>query len=539
MREEFRALPVPVSDRKRQLLLSLDVDEDDIGLPSGEIIGFGHTFRVPAGIRIGEPLRLHPYQQDFIRDVYNRLDPETRRRVVKQAFLSVARRNGKGLLAGVIVLAHLVGPVRKPNSLIMSAANDRDQAGVVFQFVCDLARTNPFITPMLKFVESLKRIVFPGMNSVYRCVSAEAKTKLGFGPDLIVYDEMGAAPKRDLYDALSTSLGSQPEPLLLGISTQAPDDAHFFSQLLDYGLEAMKGTVEDQTVIAHLHTTPVGADLFDEDAWRLSNPGLGTYRDASDLRSAITRAIRLPSMMGSIRNLQLNQRVAAHASLFDPMVWDKCAAAIEEEAFQEGEVWGGLDLSSRLDLTSFTMIAKHKGKVHVRSESWAPEENVDDRERRDRAPYREWVARGLITLTPGRVVDYSLVAARLIYLWQIYAFRGIAYDRWRIDALKKEVAEMGEELPLEPYGQGFKDMSPAIDALEALVVEGDLVHGADPLLRWAVGNVKVVADPANNRKLDKAKSYGRIDPAIALVMAVGLMTMKLEEGEADVQSLIA
>jgi phage terminase large subunit-like protein len=101
----------------------------------------------------------------------------------------------------------------------------------------------------------------------------------------------------------------------------------------------------------------------------------------------------------------------------------------------------------------------------------------------------------------------------------------VAFDRWRIDVLQKELARIGAyHVPLAPFGQGFKDMAPAVDAIEEIVFAHRLRHGAHPLLRWCVANTQAIKDPAGNRKLDKAKSYGRIDPAVALVMAVGAMS---------------
>ena len=97
------------------------------------------------------------------------------------------------------------------------------------------------------------------------------------------------------------------------------------------------------------------------------------------------------------------------------------------------------------------------------------------------------------------------------------------YDRWRIEILRQALARLGVAMPLEPMGQGFKDMSPAVEAFEELALAGRIRHGGHPLLRWCFSNAVVARDAAGNRKLDKAKAYGRIDVAVAAVMAVGAM----------------
>lgn len=97
----------------------------------------------------------------------------------------------------------------------------------------------------------------------------------------------------------------------------------------------------------------------------------------------------------------------------------------------------------------------------------------------------------------------------------------IAFDRWRMDVLKSELGKRGAELPLAEFGQGFKDMTPALEALEELLVNGKIRHGGNPILRWNAVNAVAVRDPAGNRKLDKSKATGRIDGMVALAMAIG------------------
>jgi phage terminase large subunit-like protein len=114
----------------------------------------------------------------------------------------------------------------------------------------------------------------------------------------------------------------------------------------------------------------------------------------------------------------------------------------------------------------------------------------------------------------------------------------INYDRWSINSLKQGLARYGVAVPLEPFGQGFKDMGPAISELEKLASQKRIRHGGNPLLRWCFGNAIAIKDPAGNRKLDKSKPYGRIDVAVAAVMAAGAMKCQ-DEPPADVAALIA
>lgn len=132
-----------------------------------------------------------------------------------------------------------------------------------------------------------------------------------------------------------------------------------------------------------------------------------------------------------------------------------------------------------------------------------------------------WGREGYITLTPGSSVDYRYVAERLAELCDELPVVAVSFDRWRMDVLKRELSAIGVELPLVEFGQGFKDMTPALESLESLLLAGVVRHGSHPVLDMCAENAVAVMDPAGNRKLDKSKATGRIDGMVALAMAVG------------------
>jgi len=525
---------------QRDLYAQLDVPKPDWGKPSGAIIAFAHALVVPAGQHINTPLRLRPFQIKWIRAVYNSLDPQTKKRLVKQAVLSVARRNGKTLLASVVLLAHLIGPCKRPNATIVSAATTRAQAALVFRFVQDMVKVNPWLLKRLRIIDSVKRIVHRGDGSYYAAISAEAGAQFGMGLDFVVYDELAQAKNRSLYDALMTSLGSQPEALMMIISTQAPADQHILSELIDYGERVNQGIIADPAFVSHLYTVPVEADITDETQWPKANPGLGDYRDLSEMRTAVQRAVSVPSLESSVRVFYLNQRTRSDSPYLSPTVYDLGAGPIDPGIFFDGrKVYGGLDLSARTDLTAFVVAAEaDDGTVHLMPYAWTPSDTALQRGTHDRAPYDAWIKAGYLLAVPGTAIDYAFVAQTLAEVATSMNLVRLNYDRWRIDILRQELAKIGVVLPLEPMGQGFKDMSPAIESFEELALAGRIRHGAQPLLRWCFANAVIARDPAGNRKLDKSKAYGRIDVAQAAVMAVGAMKASTT-APVDIAAMIA
>ena len=192
-----RRSPRYVAPVLRQLYALLEVPKQDWDQPSGGIICFCHMLRVPAGKFVGKPLRLREFQLKFIRDVYNKRNAEGFR-VRRQAVMSVGRRAGKTLLAALLILIHLVGPAKRQNSTLVSAATTRKQASIVFRLVCQMIRLNPDLKRQLSIVDSTKHIVNPTDGSYYAAISAEAGGQYGEGLDLVVYDELaqsrGSAP---------------------------------------------------------------------------------------------------------------------------------------------------------------------------------------------------------------------------------------------------------------------------------------------------------------------------------------------------------
>ncbi|MBS0506842.1 MAG: terminase large subunit [Proteobacteria bacterium] len=465
----------------------------------------------PEGADVGKPLKLAEFQKQFIRDVYD--NPAGTRR----ALLSVSRKNGKsGLVAGLL-LAHLVGPEAKQNAQIVSGAMSRDQAALVFSLACKMVQQSPKLAPLVRIIPSGKRLIGLPLNVEYKALAADGKTAHGLSPVLAILDEIGQVrgPQSDFIDAITTSQGAHEAPLLIAISTQAASDQDLFSQWLDDARQS-----NDPRIVCHLYAAPEGCDLMDESAWRAANPALGLFRSEDDLREQMAQAQRMPSMENSARNLLLNCRVSTFSPFISPDVWKACAGSVPN--FGDTPVWCGLDLSARLDLTALVVVGQIDDVWQVQAHFWTPEQGLADRARRDRAPYDVWARQGLLRTTPGASVDYEHVAADIAEILSDLDVRGVAFDRWRIDLLKKEFDRLGVDLPLVEWGQGFRDMSVALDALEAELLNGRIAHGGNPLLTWCAANAVVTKDPTGARKLDKAKATGRIDGLQALAMSMGV-----------------
>lgn len=486
-----------------------------------KVIRFIESFCVvPEGKLIGQPMKLDPFQKDFILAVYD--NPHG----TDKAILSIARKNGKtGLIAGIL-LAHLVGPEAVQNSQIVSGAMSRDQAALVFSLAVKMINLNPKLQSIVHIIPSGKKLVGLPMNVEYKALAAEGKTTHGLSPVLAILDEVGQVqgPQSDFIDAIVTAQGAHDKPLLLAISTQAANDADLLSVWIDDALGK-----DNPSVICHLYAADADADVQDEAAWRASNPALGTFRSFADMQKLAKQASRMPSFENTFRNLNLNQRVSVVAPFVSRNVWEECGD--EPQPIVEF-CYGGLDLSEKKDLTAFVIAGQSAdGFWNIYPFFWTPEATLIDRAKKDRAPYDVWVREGYLRTTPGSTVDYDFVVKDIAEILQDFDFGidAIAFDRWRIDILRKAAERADLDLPLVKFGQGFRDMAPALDTLEEVLLNGRLRHGKHPVLTMCAQNAVTIKDAASNRKLDKSKATGRMDGMIALAMAFGAANGEVDE----------
>lgn len=507
------------------------------------VIEFIELLNVPSGEGQGKPIRLRDWQKQFIIDVYAPLLNGRRR--VRRAIFSVARKNGKTALIAALVICHLVGPEAIINGEIYSAATDREQAGQVFKFCRQIIEMDPELSALITVVPSTKTLVCKHNGSFYRAMSAEAGTKHGLNPSLWIYDELAQARDQELYEVMNTSQGAREEPLGIVISTQSPDPEHPLSKLIDDGLVA-----NDPNILVHLYAVPDEIDdVFDPDVWHYANPALGDFRSTIDLQALADQAQRMPSLENAFRNLYANQKVDIHAPIITRSEWKACQNGRTVEPGEE--IYLGLDLSSVNDLTALVAVSANRGEDRIRAWHWKPLDLLADHAKRDNFDYvthaSERGGRWLST-TPGKSIDFEHIADHISWVHANYKIRGLAFDRWKIDQLKKELVRLGvsffsenEEpiygaIRIVPWGQGHVSMSPAIDEMERSVIARRFQHDGNPILGFCFANATAHMNPAGDRKLDKSATRFRIDGAQATVMAIGLKYRDLSEEPVDLSN---
>jgi phage terminase large subunit-like protein len=482
----------------------------------GKIIAFLEFLPITKGQLIGSNLKLLPDQRRFIQALYGS-------NAVKLGVFSQPRGNGKtGLTAG-LMLCHLLGPEAEFRGECYSAAIDRKQASLI----ADEMEAIILEVPEFASILNMKRFPYrtfevmagPGIGSRYEALSADGRRGMGLAPSFWCFDELAQTKDRKLFDSLQTAMGKRKRALGVVISTQAADNEHPLSELIDYGL---RGT--DPTILVHLRAAPVDANPFDRKTIRSVNPAFGKFLSAEDVFAEAVRAREIPAFESAFRNTRLNQRIAAdHDEVFlTPQVWERCAGPVDEALFTDGRpVYAGMDLSTRVDLTAFVLACQDgDGNMHLLPMAWTPGDTVQERTHKDRAPYDAWVRMGLLTAAPGPVIDYDWVATEIATRIKSMNINKVYFDDWKIDDMRAAFNRIGFPMPMQPFRQGIKTFGSAVSLFEGLATDGKLRHGGHKVLSWCVANTMMERDAMNNRKPNKKRSTGRIDLAVAAIMAV-------------------
>jgi phage terminase large subunit-like protein len=498
------------------MLSSSHYDED----AANRAVTFISLLKHTKGEWYGRPFELIDWQEQIVRDLFGILKPNGYRQF-NTAYIEIPKKQGKSELAAAIALYLTCGDFEHGGEIYGCAA-DRQQASIVFDVAVQMVEQNPALKARIKPLISQKRLIYKPLNSFYQVLSSEAYTKHGLNVHGVVFDELHAQPNRQLYDVMTKGSGDARKQSLYFLITTAGTDRHSICwEVHQKAEDILAGRKRDPSFYPVIFGADEEEDWTDEEVWKKANPSLGITVDIEKLRIACNSARQNPAEENIFRQLRLNQWVKQSVRWMPMEKWDACNMAVDETKLEGRICYGGLDLSSTTDLTTFVLVFPPETDdepYYVLPFFWIPEENISLRVSRDHVPYDIWEKEGFLLTTEGNVVHYGFIEQFIEDLGTKYHIKEIAFDRWGAVQMSQNLMDMG--FTVVPFGQGYKDMSPPTKELMKLVLEEKLAHGGHPVLRWCVDNIFVRTDPAGNIKPDKEKSTERIDGAVALIMAL-------------------
>lgn len=468
----------------------------------------------------GQPFDLLPWQEQIIRDVFGTVK-ENGYRQYNTAYVEIPKKNGKSELAAGVALYMTCGD-GEWGAEVYGCASDRQQASIVFDVAVDMVDQCPALKKRIKPVMSVKRLVYQPTNSFYQVLSAEAYTKHGLNVHAVIFDELHSQPNRELFDVMTKGSGdARTQPLFFLITTAGTNRHSVCFEQHQKAEDIILGRKIDHTFYPVIYGVSDDADWTSESVWYQANPSLGHTIDIEKVRNAYLSARDNPAEENIFRQLRLNQWVKQSTRWMQMEKWDACALPVDEDELRGRECYGGLDLSSSIDITAFVLVFPPRDdaeKYIILPYFWIPEENMRLRVQRDHVPYDVWEKQGCLMTTEGNVIHYGFIENFIEELGKKFHIREIAFDRWGAVQMVQNLEGIG--FTVVPFGQGFKDMSPPSKRLMELVLEQKVAHGGHPVLRWMMDNIFVRTDPAGNIKPDKEKSTEKIDGAVATVMAL-------------------
>lgn len=495
----------------------------------------------------GVPFTLLPWQEQALRDIFGTMRDNGYRQYT-MAYLELPKKMGKSELAAAIALQGLCADDEWAAEVYGCAA-DRAQASLVFDVAVDMVEQNPTLKKKIKPILSQKRLVYLPTRSFYQVLSAEAYSKHGLNASRVIFDELHAQPNRELWDVMTEGSGdARTQPLFFVISTAGndPDRNSIGWEIHQMAADVLTGAKYDPTFYAMIFGIDrenrriwkgreyevINEEIEDDDVWRSVwedekvwakvNPSIGHTVAWDKVRDHLTRARGNVVKERNFRWLRLNSWEKIKTSKWLGIdFWDRCKGKINIERLKGRPCYGGLDLSSKIDMTAFVLLFPPDDinqKWVVLPWFWLPEDRIRERVETDRVPYDKWVKQGYLKTTPGSVIDYAFIEKEIIEAKDMFDIKEIGFDPW--NAMQTAVRLGDQGLTMVEIRQGFRSMSPPMKEIEQLVRGKKLLHNGHPILRWNIGNVEIKTDENENIRPVKGKGVERIDGLVAMINAM-------------------
>lgn len=468
----------------------------------------------------GKRFWLLPWQEQLIRDIFGIVKQDGYRQF-RTAFVEICKKVGKSELAAAIAL-YLLYADNEPSAEVYGAAADRQQASIVFDVARQMVEMSPALMKRSKLMTATKRIVNYGNAGYYQVLSAEVGGKHGFSVSGLVFDEIHTQPNRQLYDVLTKgSSDARQNPLHFIITTAGTDRHSIAYELHTKAIDILEGRRVDPTFYPVVYGLKDDEDWEDEANWYKVNPSLGYTVDIERLRDAYREAKQNPADEVTFRWLRMNQWVSSTTAWIPDQIYQRGNEEIDLKLLEGRDCYGGLDLSSTGDITAFVLMFPPRDedeKYILLPFFWVPEETIPQRVKANLVPYDVWERQGYLMSTEGNVIHYDFIEKFIEELGEKYHILEIAFDRWGATQMVQDLEGMG--FTVVPFGQGYSSMSAPTKEFYKILMEGNMVHGGHPVLRWMAGNVVIDTDPAGNIKVTKARSKEKIDGIVAAIMAL-------------------
>lgn len=475
----------------------------------------------------GRPFVLETWQKAFVCAIFGFVDLNGNRRY-REAWLIVARKNGKSALASAISL-YLMTADMEPGPKIYSAATKRDQAKIVWSEAALMVKQSPALRRKIKTLVSKMRSDFN--NGEYSPLGKDSKNLDGLNAHGGILDEVHAWEDKNLYDVIVDSTTARKQPLILGLTTMGTVREGIFD--IKYAeIERNLNGFQDDRLLAFVYELDDRKEWTDPACWKKANPGLGTIKKVDALERKVAKAKDDALLVNNLlcKDFNIRTNTATAYFTFDDVNNQELIPRDEKPKYAVG----GADFSRVVDLTAAVALYKTSpgGRYYVRCMFWIPEDTLEKHVREDKIPYDVWEKKGLLRLCPGNKIDYHMVTAWFREIQQELGmtFLHIGYDAWSASYWVDEMAANFGECVMDKVHQGKQTLSLPMQQIKAEFQSRNIIYDNNPILKWCLTNVE--ADVDRNGNIQPAKGTNprkRIDGFAALLNAYTEMLRNQEE----------
>ncbi|UWX94965.1 terminase large subunit [Enterobacter mori] len=481
-----------------------------------------------SGDLAGQKLKLEPWQAFAFSSIFGWVTKKTKKRRFREAYIRVARKNGKSFFAAGIG-TYMFCADGENSAEVYCGATTMAQAKKVFTPARQMADRLPSLRSKFNisvWVDSLTR---PD-GSLFAPIAG--KPGDGDSPHCAIIDEYHEHDTDHMYEAMTLGMGARSQPLTLIITTAGTSLESPCYDKDKQVKEMLNGHVPNDRLFGLVYELDEGDDWTDPTNFIKANPNLNVSISYDDLLAEMEVAKQVPRKVNAFKTKRLNIWVSGKAAFYNMTQWHAAAdKSLRYEDFAGEDYYLGLDLAQRLDLNAGVgvFVREIEGKKHyycIRPKFWVPEDTVrstDPKIAKTADRYVKFVEMGALEATDGAEADYREILASIIDLQEIDKVRvsEIPIDPSGATALSHELQDHGFE-PIS-IRQDYTNMSPPMKELEAALAGGRFHHDGNPVLSWCISNVigKNVPGSDDIVRPTKGDKQSKIDGATALFMAIG------------------
>ena len=461
-------------------------------------------------------ISLEPWQSFILTTVFGWVHIESGLRRFREGYIEVPRKNAKSTLSSGVALYMLCADGEQ-GAEIYSAATTRSQARIVFADARAMAERTPDLRTYCGVAILQHALTVAHTASSFMALAAEGSTLDGLNVHFAVIDELHAHKTRAVYDVIDTARGAREQSLLWNITTAGVDRSGICYERRSHATKVLGGQ-EDPALFGIIYTIDEDDDPHDPASWAKANPNWGVSVLTDDMEAASRKAKTMPSAMGNFLTKRLNVWVNADTAWMTMTSWDKCAdASLDFERVKNMKCVVALDLASKVDVAAKVRLfhCEETGLYYVKSNFYLPERAIAAS---GNSQYEGWQREGWLTVTPGDVTDFDQIELDLETDMSQFEIEEVAFDPWQATQLASHMIDKGA--PMVELRQTVQNMSEPMKQLEALVLQGKLVHDGNPVLAWMISNVVCHRDVKDNIYPRKERNENKIDGAVALIMAL-------------------